>query len=221
MDISRSSNPQSQPMRTNQEPQQSSHMPEKKSHRRGTGTNWTKLSEVILLFAGTVLVVALLFGIYQGGPSEDKYVNTSKFQAVFLNGGVTNGQVLYSTYFGHITALNSQFLVLQDVYYITTNSSSSTTNSNVQLTKLGCQQLHAPYDLMVINRDQVAFWENLESTGQVATAIANYQKENPNGPNCSQTSNSTSTTSTPTTTNSSAATANSSTPEATTNTTTP
>lgn len=169
---------------------------------RGKTPGWLKLSELIILFCGTILVIALLFGIYEGGPSEHKYVDTSKFQAVFLNGGVNNGQVLYSTYFGHITVINNEFLVLQDVYYINgTGSTSSATK--VQLTKLGCQQLHAPYDQMIINHSQVAFWENLQNNGQVVQAITSYQKQNPNGPNCSQVSGGT--TSTPTNDNGSAA----------------
>jgi len=206
MDITRNSHPQPQQLRNNLG---STTAPgnnlrnEKRRPEKRLSDSLIKLTELILLFAATGLIVALSYGIYQGGPSEDKYVDTTKFQAVFLNGGVTNGQILYSTYFGHITALNDRFLVLQDVYYITssTTGSQASSSSNVQLTKLGCQQLHAPYDMMIINKNQVAFWENLQNSGQVVKAIQNYQKANPNGPNCTQTTNST--TSSPTTTNSS------------------
>jgi hypothetical protein len=38
---------------------------------------------------------------------------------------------------------------------------------------------------MVINRTQVTFWENLQSTGQVAKAVATFQKTNPGGQKCS------------------------------------
>jgi hypothetical protein len=38
---------------------------------------------------------------------------------------------------------------------------------------------------MVINRSEVEFWENLKSDGQVAKAVAQYQKANPNGQTCS------------------------------------
>jgi hypothetical protein len=58
--------------------------------------------------------------------------------------------------------------------------------------KLGCE-LHAPFDQMVINRDQVTFWENLQDDGQVAKAVATFKKENPNGQKCADTSNSTGT----------------------------
>jgi len=44
---------------------------------------------------------------------------------------------------------------------------------------------------MVINTAQVTFWENLKSSGQVAKAVAQYQKEYPHGQVCSNTSNTT------------------------------
>lgn len=131
---------------------------------------------VVLLLVALVLVISLDTPKSQAG-----YVYSNKLQAVFLN----TGQV----YFGNITNINPQFVVLTNIYYLQTNSSgtsSSTTsaNSNVSLVKLGCE-LHAPYDQMVINMAQVTFWENLQSTGQVAKAVAQYQKQYPHGQTCS------------------------------------
>lgn len=124
--------------------------------------------------------------------AEFDRVDQQKYQAVFLNGGVTSGSVLYSTYFGHIVKMNDKYVVLQNIYYLTTDQTSqSNQQSNPQLTKLGCQQLHSPYDEMVINRNQVAFWENLKDDGKVVQAIKQYIKQNPNGPNCSATTNQT------------------------------
>jgi hypothetical protein len=42
---------------------------------------------------------------------------------------------------------------------------------------------------MVINADQVVFWENLKDDGQVAQAVAKYVKENPDGQKCQTTQN--------------------------------
>jgi hypothetical protein len=78
--------------------------------------------------------------------------------AVFLN----TGQV----YFGNITEMNSKYLVINNIYYLQTANNNGGTNSsspNVTLVKLGCE-LHRPYDKMVVNRDQVTFWENLSNT---------------------------------------------------------
>ncbi len=64
--------------------------------------------------------------------------------------------------------------------------------SNITLVKLGCE-LHEPYDQMVINSDQVTFWENLQDGGQVAKAVKTFQQQNPNGQKCADQSSSAST----------------------------
>jgi len=169
---------------------------------------------IVLVGSAFLLAAVSLYIALSGGINpEAKLVDQSKYQAIFLNGGVTSGQVSYSTYFGHITKLNNNYVVLNNVYYLTDQSTSQNgQTSSPQLTKLGCQQLHSPYDQMVINRSQVAFWENLQDSGKVVQAIKQFQQQNPNGPNCSQSSSSSSstnsqsssstqsTTSTPTTT---------------------
>jgi len=153
--------------------------------------------EVFVLFVvGIALALLCAWLAITSWPrsSESGQINSSKYQAVFLNGGATSGSVAYTTYFGHIKTLNNSYVVLKDVYYLTTDQSTSTSGSaaSPQLTKLGCQQLHSPYDEMVINRNQVAFWENLQDNGKVVTAIKQFIQQNPNGPNCSATSSSSS-----------------------------
>jgi hypothetical protein len=140
---------------------------------------------VALLFSGTILIVALAlflaFGGKGNGGAQDKHVDTKQMQAVFLNGG--------QVYFGNIKTLNSQYVRLANIYYLRVNQqvqpdgSSSTNNQDISLVKLGCE-LHGPQDQMVINQSQVIFWENLKSDGQVAKAVADYVKQNPNGQQC-------------------------------------
>jgi hypothetical protein len=156
--------------------------------------------ELFTVIVGSALLLAAvsLFIAFSGGVSgEAKKVDKSKYQAVFLNGGVTSGSVSYSTYFGHITKMNDKYIVLNNVYYLTDQGTAQGSQSaSPQLTKLGCQQLHSPYDEMIINRSQLAFWENIKDEGKVVQAIKQFQQQNPNGPNCSQTSNGSNTTGT-------------------------
>jgi hypothetical protein len=139
-----------------------------------------------LLFSVTILVVALLLFIAFGGNgrSESKFVDDSKLQAVFLNGG--------QVYFGRIQALNSDYMRLTDIYYLRVNQqvqpeqqSQNTGNDNISLVKLGCE-LHGPQDEMIINRDQIVFWENLKNDGQVTQAVAEYIEQNPEGQVCEE-----------------------------------
>ena len=150
---------------------------------------------VVLMIVAVILAVS-----FAGQNSEGSYIYSNKLQAVFLN----TGQV----YFGNIKSINPEYLVLENIFYLQTNnqsgssSSSSTTSNNVSLVKLGCE-LHAPYDQMIINMNQVTFWENLQSTGQVAKAVAQYQKQYPHGQVCSnQSSTPAASSSTPTSTQS-------------------
>jgi len=157
---------------------------------RAVRIEWFVFTSLVAL----VLLVAIGWLIFSdsSGTSESKQINDSKYQAVFLNGGATSGSVAYTTYFGHVSKLNGSYMILKDVYYLTTSPSNDPAQAaNPQLTKLGCQQLHSPYDEMVINRNQVAFWENLQDSGKVVQAIKQFKAQNPNGPNCSATSNST------------------------------
>ena len=158
-----------------------------KKNKNDSG-RWTRIGTFLIGAALAVLLVALVVAISTSGKAnnESKYVDTSKLQAVFLN----TGQV----YFGNVKKLNSKYLVLTNIYYLqTTNNGSSNaqnnSGTNVTLVKLGCE-LHEPFDQMVINRDQVTFWENLQDNGQVAKAVSTFEKQNPNGQKCADQSSS-------------------------------
>lgn len=155
-------------------------------HKESWGVRAVRFELFVVIVGAALLLaaVAIYVGLSSGTAGEQKLVDKGKYQAVFLNGGATSGSVAYTTYFGHITTLNDKYYVLKDVYYLTTSQSSTSSQVNPQLTKLGCQQLHSPYDSMIINRSQVAFWENLQDSGKVVQAIQQFQKQNPNGPNC-------------------------------------
>ncbi|HSX46961.1 MAG TPA: hypothetical protein VLF87_03170 [Patescibacteria group bacterium] len=145
-----------------------------------------RTASVGLLFCVLVLVLALIGYVAISKPnSQDKYLDKGKMQAVFLNGG--------QVYFGNITNLNATYLRVTNIYYLRVNQQvqpdgSQSQNQDISLVKLGCE-LHGPDDSMVINQQQVIFWENLKTDGQVAKAVAEYKKQNPNGQNCNTTSN--------------------------------
>lgn len=139
--------------------------------------NLFRIGSISLLFAVTGLVVALTFLLALGSTIQQHAIQKAHYQAVFLN----NGQV----YFGHISTVGNKTVDLQNIYYLQTSggangdtqAAASTSATNVSLVKLGCE-LHAPYDRMLINSDQVIFWENLQDSSQVVQAIAKYKKDN-------------------------------------------
>lgn len=139
------------------------------------------ITAIVLLFSSTILIVAvLLFMAFTGnGKGEARLVDTSKMQAVFMNGG--------QVYFGKITGLNSKNIVLEDIYYLRVNQQvqpdAEPKGDDISLVKLGCE-LHGPEDRMVIKQDQTIFWENLKSDGKVAQAVNQFKSQNPNGLKC-------------------------------------
>lgn len=158
------------------------------SHKRKkiAGLSGMKLASVALLFSATALIVALAYFLAVGKNSgEAKFVDDDKLQAVFLNGG--------QVYFGKIEDLNSKYLRMSNIYYLRVNQTVQPDQENsgqqqsaandISLVKLGCE-LHGPQDEMLMNRDQVVFWENLKADGQVAKAVDEYVKANPNGQQC-------------------------------------
>ena len=154
------------------------------------GPLWVSILTTIVLVGAALLVVLAAVSFLRNSASrEDSYVNTKQYQAVFLS----NGQV----YFGKVGALNSRYINMKDVFYLTQNSATTTgtnttaASSDYTLVKLGCQQIHYPDDQMLINRDQVTFWENLSDNGKVVKSIKEFKTQNPNGENCSTTTNST------------------------------
>ena len=195
MDFRQSETNQPRPAQAATAPASHDHVGHGRKRKGGTGL--LKLAVVSLLYACTILFVATIAYLATVRPlSQGRYVDTSKYQAVFLNGG--------QVYFGRITSLNNQFTRIADIYYLQVNqqvqpdqSNPSAASNNVSLVKLGCE-LHGPRDSMVINKDQVIFWENLKSDGKVAKAIATYQEQNPKGQNCEETQSSNSS-ATPTT----------------------
>jgi hypothetical protein len=161
-----------------------------KVKRSADKTRLLRAAAVALLFCVTVLVVATIayLAVAKDNTDQTKYVEDSKYQAVFL----TNGQV----YFGDISTINKDFIRLQNIYYLTQNTTTgtngqTTADGNYTLVKLGCQQIHDPTDQMVISQSQVSFWENLNDKGKVVTSIKQFQQQNPKGPDCSQVSSQT------------------------------
>jgi hypothetical protein len=107
-------------------------------------------------------------------------IDKSLFQAVFLK----DGQV----YFGKITKITESQITIENIYYLRQGKSGAKLDlanlpDDTSLVKLGCE-IHGPKDEMFIERKEVEFWENLKKDGQVAKAIDEYQKANPNGQKC-------------------------------------
>ena len=95
---------------------------------------------------------------------KSDFIDPNTYQAMFL----TNDQ----TYFGHLKNINSDYLILSDVYYVKISDSGAG-----QLVKLGVGEPHGPQDKMIISQDQVLFWENLKFDSPVVKTIQSVEKK--------------------------------------------
>lgn len=126
---------------------------------------------IIAGVAGVLGVTALTVHLYQfviSGDSQQRLTNPDIYQAVFL----TNDQI----YFGHLKDVESDYPVLEDVYYVQVSETSAggqAAKSIGRLVKLGESEPHRPTNRMVINKDQILFWEDLNADSPVVQTILN------------------------------------------------
>ena len=126
-----------------------------------------KINKKHILVAAWVLVVVnltlvgvlLSININLSRDNFDKIADPDTYQAVFLS----NDQI----YFGHLkNNQEPEYLILTDVYYVKIGD-----DSTGQLVKLGTIEPHGPENTMIINKEQVLFWENLKSDSRVIKTI--------------------------------------------------
>lgn len=148
-----------------------------KKSKRAVPKWLTILSGIMVVGIGLLLAALLFLSVFGKEKSETSLVNTSKYQAVFLN--TSDGQV----YFGKLTDINNKFYKLTDIYYVKVQPTGDekSTDQNISLAKLGTE-IHGPEDMMIINRDQVLFWENLKDDSQVVEAIKDYKANGAQAP---------------------------------------
>lgn len=146
------------------------HKPEKFKHKTG----WIQAVLIFFLLCLLALIVALLLTLGFGKREDSsKYVNTGAYQAVAIaNPGA--GQPTY--YFGNISYINNNYLVLNNAYTLVPKASPA------RVTSLACADVNNTNQL-VINREQVLLWDNLNSNSDVVKAIQLFNSDNPNG-NC-------------------------------------
>ncbi len=169
-----------QPTRTSLNNGQASRtfQPVKKQDKKKKRFDFAKASSIFMLFAGALLIIAIIVGVAfgtSGGNKEKDLIQGSKYQAVFLSS--QDGQV----YFGKLSIYNNNIYRLTDIYYVRVDNpiqpegAKQKKQPNISLAKLG-NELHGPQDAMYIARNKVLYWENLKNDGKVVTAITEFKK---------------------------------------------
>ena len=132
----------------------------KKSTTLILGVGLATIGAIISIVGALFLTNFLKYDRYE----QNEFIERDAYQAVFLS----NDQI----YFGRLKNVSSDYLILKDVYYVKVGESGAG-----QLIKLGATEPHGPKDEMIINKDQVMFWENLRFDSPVVKGIQNQNKK--------------------------------------------
>jgi len=134
----------------------------------------TSITLLVTLIGSPVLVPAYEY-------SRNKIWAKASFhgwQAVFIHEPTGT-----TTYFGHITSVSKTDITLRDIYYLKDPEVSDSTPEAIskllspQLKKLGEEELHQPEDKMIINRQFIAFMENLTNDAPIVKAILKHSRK--------------------------------------------
>lgn len=126
-----------------------------------TPSTSSKVLVLLLIAVSVAFIISLGARTFGAIVSPDNAkVDKESFQAIRL----TDGSVFY----GSITNIGQDFIVLSDVYYESADSAHD--GSQVSLTQHGTEP-YGPSNTIHINRNQVVFWENLKRDGAVTETI--------------------------------------------------
>jgi hypothetical protein len=120
-----------------------------------------------------ITLAAIGFGLFEFFKNQNSLpgVSTSSVQAVDVssNNSTSSGDQIY---FGIIKSINNREITMQDVFYIPAANSNSS-NKGINLMPISCQ-LDKPINKITINRSSVMWWENLQSSSPISSAIKTY-----------------------------------------------
>jgi hypothetical protein len=113
-----------------------------------------------------LLVISFLVTRMDSVETSDQYMIGEGWQAVFLN----NEQ----TYFGKVTTINDEVIILESVYYLQDQKSLQAgpqpKEGEIALVKLG-SEIHGPNNQLIIPKTSITFIENLKDTSAIVRAI--------------------------------------------------
>jgi hypothetical protein len=133
------------------------------------GLNFNFLTVTLVVLIGVLIALVVIALLFYKTNTESGYVDTSTYQSVDINvAGQSGGQI----YFGQIKSMNPNYIIMDNVFYL----QAGTTANQFTLNSLTCA-LYTPQNRIVIERSQVAFWENLSSKSEIVTDIAKWQTD--------------------------------------------
>lgn len=148
-----------------------SRQPKKTASPSNTGQRFT--FDLMMVPYGIIVSALVLFGcILLLQQRQVKHtMPEDRYQAVFM----ANGQV----YFGHLHTLSRSYLRLTDVYYLQqqdltpSDDGGGAAEPQFSVIRLG-EEIHQPEQQLILNKDQILYWQNLQQNSRIIEAILQY-----------------------------------------------
>jgi hypothetical protein len=131
-------------------------------------------SKTLLIITYIVLVLIIIVAgakLYLLNWKFSNLIDNQTYQVVFLDNG--------ESYFGKLEYLGYKTYRLTDVYYLkyfpktqqTETEEASQDNYELKLIRLGEQEFYKPVNTIIINKDNIIYWENLQTDSEVMNII--------------------------------------------------
>lgn len=132
----------------------------------------------LTIFTYVVLALIVIAAMLKIGILNWQYNNViddNTYQVVFLDNG--------ESYFGKLEGLGFKTYRLSNVYYLkyfpktqqTQDASNTNANNNddyeLKLIRLGDQEFYKPNNEIIINKDKIIYWENLQSDSEIMNLL--------------------------------------------------
>jgi len=147
-----------------------------KNETKSTIKNKCCSNKLAVLTYIVLVLIIIVAGIKIGllNWQYNKVINENTYQVVFLDNG--------ESYFGKLESLGFKTYRLSNVYYLkyfpktqqtedANNANVNSDNYELKLIRLGEQEFYKPNNEIIINKDKILYWENLQSDSEIMDII--------------------------------------------------
>ncbi len=140
-----------------------------KQKKRARLPRWAWLVAAIICLAAIVIVGMRLFA----GPADG--IDHGKYQAIFL----ANSSSGVAVYFGKLERLPDGYYKLTNVYFLPSDQTADKIqkDNTLKLTKM-TTQIHSPDDSMVLPREQIMYYQNMQDSSKIVQYIKQDSQKN-------------------------------------------
>lgn len=143
---------------------------QKKNKDKKPRPKWLVVLVVVSVIAAVSLGVAKM--VLNGGMDG---INRDRYQAVFL----ADDSAGVSVYFGKLERLPDGYYKLSNVFFLPADQTADkiSQDKTAQLARMA-DQIHSPQDMLILPREQIAYYQNMDESSTFAQYIKQNSQKN-------------------------------------------